>query len=100
MMVIVFATNIHPPAGGTQKIGYDIIYYGSCTLGRTGLLFVITRVLFTYFFISLIIADGPYHYHPVNARSHEGSSHLSPVHALRSFIAMQVQYSYNSSTNG
>ena len=26
--------------------------------------------------------------------------HLSPVHALRIFIAMQVQHSYNSSTNG
>ena len=31
---------------------------------------------------------------------HKGSSHLSPVHALQFFIAMQVQHSYNSSTNG
>ena len=49
------------------------------------------------FFISLK-ADGPHHYHP--ACGHKGSSHLSPVHALRCFIAMQVQHSYNSSTNG
>ena len=28
------------------------------------------------------------------------SSHLSPVHAFHFFIAMQVQHSYNSSTNG
>ena len=33
------------------------------------------------------------------ACGHEGSSHLSPVHTLRIFIAMQVQHSYNSSTN-
>ena len=53
--------------------------------------------LFFYFFISLI-ADGPRHYHP--ACGHWGSSHLSPVHALHFFIAMQVQHSYNSSTKG
>ena len=35
---------------------------------------------FFFFFISLI-ADGPHHYHP--ACGHEGSSHLSPVHALQ-----------------
>ena len=52
---------------------------------------------FFFFFISLI-ADGPHHYHP--ACGHKGSSHLSPVHALQFFIAMQVQHSYNSSTNG
>ena len=55
----------------------------------------------TFFFLfSLIslIADGPHHYHP--AYGHKGSSHLSPVHALPFFIAMQVQHSYNSSTNG
>ena len=43
-------------------------------------------------------ADGPHHYHP--ACGHKGSSHLSPGHALQFFIAMQVQHSYNSSTNG
>ena len=55
---------------------------------------------FFLFFSSLIslIADGPHHYHPVCG--HKGSSHLSPVHALQIFIAMQVQHSYNSSTNG
>ena len=39
--------------------------------------------------------------HPVtvNACGHEGSSHLSPVPALRIFIAMRVRHSYNSSTN-
>ena len=53
---------------------------------------------FPFSFISLI-ADGPHHYHP--ACGHKGSSHLSPVHALQFFIAMQVQHSYyNSSTNG
>ena len=35
-----------------------------------------------------------------SACGHEGSSHLSPVLAQRFFIAMQVQHSYNSSTNG
>ena len=45
-----------------------------------------------------LIADGPHHYHP--ACGHQGSSHLSLVHALRFFIAMQVQHSYNSPTNG
>ena len=55
------------------------------------------RLLYIFFFISLI-ADGPHHYHP--ACGHKGSSHLSPVHALQFFIAMQVQHSYNSSTNG
>ena len=45
----------------------------------------------------MMIADGPHHYHP--ACGHKGSSHLSPVHALQFFIAMQVQHSYNSSTN-
>ena len=53
--------------------------------------------LFFFFFISLI-ADGPHYYHP--ACGHKGSSHLSPVHALQFFIEMQVQHSYNSSTNG
>ena len=28
-----------------------------------------------------LIADGPHHYHP--ACGHQGSSHLSPVHALQ-----------------
>ena len=57
-------------------------------------------VHFFFFSFSLIslIADGPHHCHP--ACGHKGSSHLSPVHALQFFIAMQVQHSYNSSTNG
>ena len=57
-------------------------------------------IFFFFFFSSFIslIADGPHHYHP--ACGHKGSSHLSPVHALQLFIAMQVQHSYNSSTNG
>ena len=53
-----------------------------------------------FFFFSLIslIGEGPLHYHI--ACGHKGSSHLSPVHALQFFIAMQVQHSsYNSSTN-
>ena len=52
------------------------------------------------FFSPLIslVADGPHHYHPVCG--HEGSSHLSPVHTLQLFIAIQVQHSYKSSTNG
>ena len=54
---------------------------------------------FSFFssFISLI-ADGLHHYHP--ACGHKGSFHLSQVHALQFFIAMQVQHSYKSSTNG
>ena len=57
-------------------------------------------LFFFFFFFSLIslAADGPHHYHP--ACGHKGSSHLSPVHALHFFIAMKVQHSYNSSTNG
>ena len=53
---------------------------------------------FSFFSLISLIADGPDHYHP--ACGHKGSSHLSPVHALHFFIAMQVQHSYNSSTNG
>ena len=53
--------------------------------------------LLFYFFLISLIAVGPHHYHP--ACGHKGSSHLSPVHALHFFIAMQVQHSYNSSTN-
>ena len=53
---------------------------------------------FLFFSFISLIADGPHHYHP--ACGHKGSSHLSPVHALQFFIAMQVQHSYNSSTNG
>ena len=61
----------------------------------------ITRLVHTFLFFSFfsslisLIADGPHHYHP--ACGHKGSSHLSPVHALQFFIAMQVQHSYNSS---
>ena len=58
---------------------------------------MVPKFFFLFSFISLI-ADGPHHYHP--ACGHKGSSHLSPVHALQFFIAMQVQHSYNSSTNG
>ena len=56
--------------------------------------------IFLFFFFSFIalIADGPHHYHP--ACGYKGSSHLFPVHALQFVIAMQVQHSYNSSTNG
>ena len=54
-------------------------------------------VFFCVFFISLT-ADGPHYYHP--ACGHKESSHLSLVHALQFFIAMQVQHSYNSSSNG
>ena len=45
-------------------------------------------MLRTFFFPPLIslIADGPHHYHPACGHI----SHLSPVHALRFFIAMQV----------
>ena len=35
-----------------------------------------------------------------SACGHKGPSHLFPVLALRSPIAMQVQHPYNSSTNG
>ena len=57
-------------------------------------------LFFFFLFFSLIslIAGGPHRYHP--ARGHKGSSHLSPLHALQFFIAMQVQHSYNLSTNG
>ena len=45
-----------------------------------------------------LLADGPQRCHPTHG--HEGSSRLSRIHALRLLIAMQVQHSYNSSTNG
>ena len=48
--------------------------------------------------IGNLVADGPQLYHP--GCGHYGSSHLSPVRALRFFIAMQVQHSYSSSSNG
>ena len=59
----------------------------------------VVYTFFSSFFLSLVslIADGPHHYDP--ACGHKGSSHLSPVHALQFFIAMQIQHSYNSSTN-
>ena len=53
---------------------------------------------FFFFSLTSLIGDGPHHYHP--ACGHKRSSHLVPVHALQFFIAMQVQHSYNSSTNG
>ena len=53
---------------------------------------------FCFVFLISLIADGPHHYHP--ACGHKGSSYPSPVHALQLFIAMQVQHSYKSSTNG
>ena len=41
-------------------------------------------VFWTFFFFFIpLIADGPHHYHPTCG--HEGSSHLSPVHALQFF---------------
>ena len=49
------------------------------------LLVPVSRVYFFFSFISLIIADGPHHYHP--ACGHKGSSHLSPVHALHFFLS-------------
>ena len=52
----------------------------------------------SFFSLISLIADGPHHYHP--ACGHKGSSHLSPLHALQFFIAMQVQHSYSSSTTG
>ena len=61
-------------------------------------IYSIISIIFFFFFLISLIADGPHHYHP--ACGHKGYSHLSPVHALQFFIAMQVQHSYNSSTNG
>ena len=49
------------------------------------------------FFISLI-ADGPHHYHP--ACGHKGSPISPRFTPYNFFLAMQVQHSYNSSTNG
>ena len=58
---------------------------------------LICLLFFFFFFISLI-ADGPHHYHP--ACGHKESSHFSRFTPYIFFIAMQVQHSYNSSTNG
>ena len=74
---------------------------GGCSEGLDAFRFFFKYYFFFFFFFSSLIsliADGPHHYHP--ACGHKGSSHLSPVHALQCFIAMQVQHSYNSSTNG
>ena len=62
------------------------------------LVLLIPPSFFSFFFLISLIADGTHHYHP--ACGHKGSSHLSPVHALQLFIAIQVQHSYNSSTSG
>ena len=74
-----------------------VITYSRVWINRIRLPILVVVSFFFFFLISLV-ADGPHHYHP--ACGHEGSSHLSPVHALQFFIAMQVQHSYNSSTNG
>ena len=78
-----------------QLIARSIISSGCVSLVKSVFGFV---VFFFFFFVSLIIADGPHHYHPTCG--HKGSSHLSPVRALQFFYPMQVQHSYNSSTNG
>ena len=65
---------------------------------RTTWLVKLRDFVFSSFRFISLIADGPHHYHP--ACGHKGSSHLSPVHALHFFFPMQVQHSYNSSTNG
>ena len=48
------------------------------------------KLFVSSFFISLI-TDGPQRHHP--ACGNELTSHLSPIHALQFFIAMQVQHS-------
>ena len=80
----------HPryTSGGTRRKGPRLLVGTAAGFG----------VLFFGGFLTSLIADGPHHYRP--ACGHKGSSHLSPVHALQFFIAMQVQHSYNSSTNG
>ena len=86
-------------ANGEREI---LIFPVQLTTSRIGTL---TRLILalaiyddhTHIFIinfTSFIADGP-RCHP--ACGHLGSSHLSPVHALRVFIAMQVQHSYKSS---
>ena len=82
-----------PTCRGKNDIGYN--YY----LHWVQLLFILgTTIIYIFFSLISLIVDGPHHYRP--ACGHEGSSHLSPVHALRFFIAMQVQHSYNSPSNG
>ena len=87
---------------------YSAIYDTRCSVStaqlRTAVVVPNTRLIsfllfYTFFFFLVsLIADEPHHYHP--ACGHRGSSHLSPLHALQFFIAMQVQHSYNLSTNG
>ena len=83
-----------------QYIGYLLSYKDKVQVDNRPARQLKYRVQYFFFSSTLIslIADGPHHYHP--ACGHEGSSHLSPVHALQFFIAMQVPHSYNSSTNG
>ena len=70
----------------------------ACDFLSTCLLEKFQTFFFLFFSLISFIADGPHHYHP--ACGHKGSSHLSLVHALQFFNAMQVQHSYNSSTKG
>ena len=83
---------------------YSWGFFQACTgLGAAGCrlarrLYELKASTAIFFFPISLIADGPQRCHP--ACGHNGSSHLSPVHALRFFIVMQVQHSYNSSTNG
>ena len=71
-------------------LGVGLEFVG-LTITHVGLPFQIfyllepSRFQSSLFFFSLIllIADGPHHYHP--ACGHKGSSHLSPVQALRFF---------------
>ena len=51
-----------------------------------------------FFFFTSLLADGPQRYH--SACGHLRCPHLSPVHALRIFIVMQLRHSCNPSTNG
>ena len=55
-------------------------------------------VIVFFFRLTYCIADEPQHCQP--ACGHQGSSHLSPVHAFRILIAIKVQHPCDSSTIG
>ena len=74
-----------------------------------GLLYLAKKKLYNFQIVGLLLSDTFFFFNLTYCRWTSSLPsclwslrylHLSPVHALRFFIAMQVQHSYNSSTNG
>ena len=79
-MIPLNVLTFSPLTGGCSEVDAFRFFFKHYKNSKTSV------TLFVFFFfslISLIIADGPHHYHP--ACGHKGSCHLSPVHALQIF---------------